>query len=247
MDAVAAPREQGAGRALVPYRGKWILEDTCLCTSMAGFMCECRPSVLAKSVSNSLGTTYMHPLLRVLSLRYSTRVLPKATGKSTSGVNTTVPKEKEQEGHGGFGSSFGLSHRNYSAVDSLYHEAEEEKKDCPKAAASDHPAILNVWIPGGIAQKRMHDSPHLCCDKIPDRVAHETKHGRPSRALEALHCRDKARQVLDRSQAADAFLPSRQLGRSYQVLPATFSCLPAPHNLIRCYYSPTAASGRPAS
>lgn len=85
----------------------------------------------------------------------------KATGKSTfprdgefrswqnavSSINTTVPKEKEQEGHRGFGSSFGLPHRDYSAADSLYREGEEEVKGCPKAAASDHPAILNVWIP----------------------------------------------------------------------------------------------------
>jgi hypothetical protein len=83
----------------------------------------------------------------------------KATGKSTfprdgefrswqnavSSINTTVPKEKEQEGHRGFGSSFGLPHRDYSAADSLYRE--EEEKDCPKDTASDHPAILNVWIP----------------------------------------------------------------------------------------------------
>jgi hypothetical protein len=83
----------------------------------------------------------------------------KATGKSTfprdgefrswqnavSSINTTVPKEKEQEGHRGFGSSFGLPHRDYSAADSLYRE--EEGKECPKDAASDHPAILNVWIP----------------------------------------------------------------------------------------------------
>jgi hypothetical protein len=85
----------------------------------------------------------------------------KATGKSTfprdgefrswqnavSSINTTVPKEKEHEGHRGFGSSFGLPHRDYSAADSLYREEEEEGKGCPKAAASDHPAILNVWIP----------------------------------------------------------------------------------------------------
>ena len=83
----------------------------------------------------------------------------KATGKSTyprdgefrswqnavSSINPTVPKEKEQESHRGLGSSFGLPHRDYSAADSLYHEA--EGKDCPKDAASDHPAILNVWIP----------------------------------------------------------------------------------------------------
>jgi hypothetical protein len=83
----------------------------------------------------------------------------KATGKSTyprdgefrswqnavSSINPTVPKEKEQEGHRGFGSSFGLPHRDYSAADSLYRE--DEGKDCLKDAASDHPAILNVWIP----------------------------------------------------------------------------------------------------
>ena len=85
----------------------------------------------------------------------------KATGKSTfprdgefrswqnavSSINTTVPKEKEQEGHRGFGSSFGLPHRDYSAADSLYREGGEEVKGSPKATASDHPAILNVWIP----------------------------------------------------------------------------------------------------
>jgi hypothetical protein len=52
-----------------------------------------------------------------------------------------VPKEKEEEGHRGFGSSFGLPHRDYSAADSLYYE--DEGKD----GQSDHPAILNVWIP----------------------------------------------------------------------------------------------------
>ena len=75
----------------------------------------------------------------------------KATGKSTfprdgefrswqnavSGINATVPMEKEDEGHRGFGSSFGLPHRDYSAADSLHRDGEEE----------DHPAILTVWIP----------------------------------------------------------------------------------------------------
>lgn len=87
----------------------------------------------------------------------------KATGKSTfprdgefrswqnavSSINPTVPKEKEDEGHRGFGSSFGLPHRDYSAVDSLYHDPDEEGEEGkvgPKAA-TDHPAILNVWIP----------------------------------------------------------------------------------------------------
>jgi hypothetical protein len=80
----------------------------------------------------------------------------KATGKSTfprdgefrswqnavSSINTTVPKETEEEGHRGFGSSFGLPHRDYSAADSLHYQ-DDEGKD----GQSDHPAILNVWIP----------------------------------------------------------------------------------------------------
>jgi hypothetical protein len=81
----------------------------------------------------------------------------KATGKSTfprdgefrswqnavSSINTTVPKETEEEGHRGFGSSFGLPHRDYSAADSLHYEEDKGKHD----VSSDHPAILNVWIP----------------------------------------------------------------------------------------------------
>jgi hypothetical protein len=76
----------------------------------------------------------------------------KATGKSTfprdgefrswqnavSRLNTTVPKEKDEEGHRGFGSSFGLPHRDYSAAESIYHEGED---------ANESPAILTVWIP----------------------------------------------------------------------------------------------------
>eukprot|EP00571_Detonula_confervacea_P006938 CAMPEP_0172320740 /NCGR_PEP_ID=MMETSP1058-20130122/41285_1 /TAXON_ID=83371 /ORGANISM="Detonula confervacea, Strain CCMP 353" /LENGTH=779 /DNA_ID=CAMNT_0013036067 /DNA_START=84 /DNA_END=2423 /DNA_ORIENTATION=+ len=73
----------------------------------------------------------------------------KATGKSTfprdgefrkwqnacTSINTTTPKEKEknEEGHRGLGSSFGLPHRDYSAANSLYCE--------------EHPAVLTVWIP----------------------------------------------------------------------------------------------------
>jgi len=76
----------------------------------------------------------------------------KATGKSTfprdgefrswqnavSRLNSTVPKERDEEGHRGFGSSFGLPHRDYSAAESLHHEGENEKES---------PAILTVWIP----------------------------------------------------------------------------------------------------
>jgi hypothetical protein len=77
----------------------------------------------------------------------------KATGKSTfprdgefrswqnavSRLNTTVPKERDEEGHRGFGSSFGLPHRDYSAAESLHHEGGEDGKESPK--------ILTVWIP----------------------------------------------------------------------------------------------------
>ena len=86
----------------------------------------------------------------------------KATGKSTfprdgefrswqnavSSINNTVPKEKEEGGHRGFGSSFGLPHRDYSAADSLHHDECEggDENGYPKATI-DHPAILNVWIP----------------------------------------------------------------------------------------------------
>jgi len=76
----------------------------------------------------------------------------KATGKSTfprdgefrswqnavSRLNTTVPKERDEDGHRGFGSSFGLPHRDYSAAESLYLEGEDGKES---------PEILTVWIP----------------------------------------------------------------------------------------------------
>jgi len=80
----------------------------------------------------------------------------KATGKSTfprdgefrswqnavSSINTTVPKEKEEGGHRGFGSSFGLPHRDYSAADSLHCDGDGDDGDHRHS-----PAVLNVWIP----------------------------------------------------------------------------------------------------
>jgi hypothetical protein len=86
----------------------------------------------------------------------------QATGKSTfprdgefrswqnavSSINPIVPKETEEEGHRGFGSSFGLPHRDYSAADSMYRRHEEDHADDnDDDTFSDHPAILNVWIP----------------------------------------------------------------------------------------------------
>merc|ERR1712238_326878 len=101
----------------------------------------------------------------------------QATGKSTfprdgefrswqnavSNVNTTLPKEKE-EGHNceqgenthnyrGLGSSFGLPHRDYSAVDSLYYGGNDNDDDVdehhPNHQKQQHrpPAVLTVWIP----------------------------------------------------------------------------------------------------
>ena len=80
----------------------------------------------------------------------------KATGKSTfprdgefrswqnavSSINNTVPKEKEEEGYRGFGSSFGLPHRDYSAADSLHCDGDDDDEDHHSS-----PAVLNVWIP----------------------------------------------------------------------------------------------------
>ena len=87
----------------------------------------------------------------------------KATGKSTfprdgefrswqnavSRVNTTVPKERDgdgsEDGHRGFGSSFGLPHRDYSAAESLHHaEGEDGSEDGNRM---ESPEILTVWIP----------------------------------------------------------------------------------------------------
>jgi hypothetical protein len=76
----------------------------------------------------------------------------RATGKSTfprdgefrswqnavSGVNPTVPQERVEEGHRGFGSSFGLPHRDFSAAESMVRNDQEEVDD---------PTILTVWIP----------------------------------------------------------------------------------------------------
>jgi len=89
----------------------------------------------------------------------------QATGKSTfprdgefrswqnavSNVNTTVPKEKEEEhecehdqthNYRGLGSSFGLPHRDYSAVDSLYCDDDDDGNH-----KQHSPAVLTVWIP----------------------------------------------------------------------------------------------------
>jgi len=84
----------------------------------------------------------------------------KATGKSTfprdgefrswqnavASINPTVPKETEEEGYRGFGSSFGLPHRDYSAADSLHCDDEEEDDDDDEHHPKS-PAVLNVWIP----------------------------------------------------------------------------------------------------
>jgi hypothetical protein len=88
----------------------------------------------------------------------------KANGKSTfprngefrswqnavSGINSTVPKERAAEtenGFRGFGSSFGLPHRDFSASDSIVAVDRVGKEDIEETDTNDDPAILTVWIP----------------------------------------------------------------------------------------------------
>jgi hypothetical protein len=89
------------------------------------------------------GPSFSHPVASLLAPLWQCfqPCFPFAVERSDPRV---APKEKEQEGHSGFGSSFGLPHRDCSAADSLC--CEEEGKDCLKDAASNHPAILKVWM-----------------------------------------------------------------------------------------------------
>jgi hypothetical protein len=98
---------------------------------------------------------------------------------TVSSINTIVPKEKEHKGHHSFGSSFGLSHGNYSTTNLLYckEKEEEEGKGCPKAAASNHPAILNVSGNPSTMPLSIMDACTLCPESLT--FQHLTIHSKP--------------------------------------------------------------------